>query len=110
MGLHSYLFERMDVVLERKDERAKGTCDMEATLLDKVLALRRLDHTPFRVQLTGWTILMRPAPTTDIHTVGCVICIGVLIDERAKNGVCQKESGGVPLTDPPHTREDWYGM
>jgi len=77
MGLHSDLFERMNVVLKCKDERAKGTCDTQPTLLDKVLVLRRLDHTPFRVQLTGWTILMKLAPTTstDIHTVDCVICI-----------------------------------
>jgi len=53
---YSSLPEQMDVVLGCKDERAEGTCDTEATPLDKILVLRSFDHTPYRVQLVGFAL------------------------------------------------------
>lgn len=53
MSFHSNLLQQMYLVLERKDERAEGTGDTEATPLDKILVLRSLDHTPYKVRFAG---------------------------------------------------------
>lgn len=43
---------------ECEDERAEeGTCDPEATSLDKILVLQSFDHTPYKVQLAGLALL-----------------------------------------------------